>query len=340
MSKASLLLLVLSVTLVLSAASLAPKYQFIEEWQLWKTKHTKYYDSDREELERHLVWLSNREYIQQHNVNYRAGVLGFKLALNKFADMTNSEYAAQYLTYKSWDKSSKHNAKVEIYVPPTFSSWPEFVDWRQKGAISDVKNQEDCGASYAFASIGALEGFYSLAYGKSAGLSEQNIIDCSLPEGNNACYGGNMYNTFMYIVFNDGVNTEEYYPYKGVQMPCNFSYEEIGATMSGIVIIRAGSETDLQAAVAFAGPVTVAVDASSTEFRFYSSGVFDNYRCSNYDINHAMLVIGYGRSSDGREYWRVKNSWGTAWGEDGYIMMSRNRYNQCGIATDASYPSL
>ncbi len=90
-------MLVLSVTLVLSAASLAPKYQFIEEWQLWKTKHTKYYDSDREELERHLVWLSNREYIQQHNVNYRAGVLGFKLALNKFADMVTLSNSDNFL---------------------------------------------------------------------------------------------------------------------------------------------------------------------------------------------------------------------------------------------------
>lgn len=230
--------------------------------------------------------------------------------------------------------------KVTVFTPPDNVKWPEAMDWRTRNAVTEVKDQANCGASYAFSTTGSLEGAYALAYGRLSSLSEQNLIDCSVPEGNTGCHGGNMYNSFMYIVFNDGIERERNYHYQGMQMPCNFTSGGVGATMSGVVTIPMGSEYDLMAAVSYAGPVSVAVDASSTSFRFYSSGVYDSVRCSSYNVNHAMLATGYGKHSESHDYWIVKNSWGPNWGVSGFIFMSRGRYNQCGIATDALYPSL
>ena len=127
-------------------------------------------------------------------------------------------------------------------------SYPESVDWRTKGAVTSVKNQGQCGASYAFSAMGALEGAQALATGKLRALSEQNIIDCSskkpmreesvecvcvcvcvcvyysslsymvihaVPYGNHGCQGGNMYYAFLYVISNEGVDTLNSYPFKG-----------------------------------------------------------------------------------------------------------------------------
>ncbi|CAI8034606.1 Cathepsin L [Geodia barretti] len=109
--------------------------------------------------------------------------------------------------------------------------------------------------------------------------------------------------------------------------------------MSGCVCISSGSEDDLQMALAYIGPLSVAVDASNNAFKYYSGGVYSSTQCSSSYLTHAMLVTGYG-TYNGVDYYLVKNSWGENWGSSGYIMMARNKYNQCGIATDASYPTL
>nr|6ZQ3_A Chain A, Silicatein alpha [Tethya aurantium] len=218
-------------------------------------------------------------------------------------------------------------------------AYPETVDWRTKGAVTGIKSQGDCGASYAFSAMGALEGINALATGKLTYLSEQNIIDCSVPYGNHGCKGGNMYVAFLYVVANEGVDDGGSYPFRGKQSSCTYQEQYRGASMSGSVQINSGSESDLEAAVANVGPVAVAIDGESNAFRFYYSGVYDSSRCSSSSLNHAMVITGYGISNN-QEYWLAKNSWGENWGELGYVKMARNKYNQCGIASDASYPTL
>nr|CBY80148.1 silicatein red variant [Tethya aurantium] len=313
-----------------------PQYEFKEEWQLWKKQHGKSYNTNLEELEKHLVWLSNKKYIELHNAN--AATFGFTLAMNHLGDMTDHEYRENYLTYQSTNSKSGNYTKVFRREP--WMTFPEAIDWRTKGAVTGIKNQGDCGASYAFSAMGALEGINALATGKLTPLSEQNIIDCSVPYGNHGCKGGNMYVAFLYVVANEGVDTEDKYQFRGKQSSCNYQVQYCGASMSGSVQIKSGSESDLEAAVANVGPVSVAIDAASNAFRFYYSGVYDSSRCSSgYDsLNHAMVITGYGISNS--EYWLAKNSWGENWGEQGYVRMARNKYNQCGIATDASYPTL
>ncbi|CAB4014786.1 cathepsin L1-like [Paramuricea clavata] len=146
-----------------------------------------------------------------------------------------------------------------------------------------------------------------------------------------------MDNAFMYIE-EYGIDTEESYPYTGVQsIFCSYSGATIGATCSGYVDIEQYSESQLHSAVATVGPISTAIDADHRNFQLYHSGVYDEPDCSSTELDHGVLVVGYG-TLNGKDYWLVKNSWGPHWGMEGYIMMSRNKDNQCGIATLASYP--
>ncbi|XP_035217918.1 cathepsin L-like [Stegodyphus dumicola] len=143
---------------------------------------------------------------------------------------------------------------------------------------------------------------------------------------------------FEYIEYNHGIDTEEAYPYRAKQGRCHYKKSNRGATDTGYVDVPSGDETKLMEAVATVGPISVAIDASHESFQFYSHGVYNEVECDSQNLDHGVLVVGYGTTEDGEDYWLVKNSWGTVWGDQGYIKMSRNKNNQCGIASQASYP--
>jgi len=142
---------------------------------------------------------------------------------------------------------------------------------------------------------------------------------------------------FEYVIKNHGIDTEMSYKYTATgPNACKFSASNIGATIASYQDIPEGSESALQAAVE-QRPVSVAIDAGHSSFQFYSSGVYYEAACSATQLDHGVLAIGYGTMGS-TEYWLVKNSWGESWGQKGYINMSKNRNNNCGIATAASYP--
>lgn len=149
-----------------------------------------------------------------------------------------------------------------------------------------------------------------------------------------------MTQAFKYIKDNDGIDTESSYPYEGHDDKCRFKNKTVGASDKGYVEIPSGSETKLVQALATRGPVSVAIDASQESFHLYKEGVYDEPNCGNSDENldHGVLVVGYGHDNMYGDYYIVKNSWSKTWGESGYIRMARNKDNQCGIATSASYP--
>lgn len=148
-----------------------------------------------------------------------------------------------------------------------------------------------------------------------------------------------MDNAFRYIKDNHGIDTEAAYPYRAEDEKCQYKPKNSGATDRGFVDIDSGDENKLKAAVATVGPIAVAIDASHQSFQLYSEGVYDEPECSSEDLDHGVLVVGYGTDeASGQDYWLVKNSWGESWGDKGYIKMARNKDNQCGIATKASYP--
>jgi len=214
---------------------------------------------------------------------------------------------------------------------------PDSFDWRDQGAVTNVKDQGNCGSCWAFSTTGSTEGCHFLKTKKLVSLSEQNLLDCSSDYGNQGCEGGLMTDAMDYIIANLGIDTEKAYPYKTEDSPtCSFSKGNVGASLKSYKNVPEGDENALQQAVS-EGPTSVAIDASHPSFQFYSHGIYDEPRCSAVDLDHGVLVVGWGTNDDG-DYWIVKNSWAASWGQSGYIWMSRNKNNQCGIASSATLP--
>jgi len=301
-------------------------------WATYKARHNKQYDG-HVELIRRAIWEINLEVIRQHNLEYDMGVHTYTLGVNEYADMTNEEYREYLTSYRPGNKT----ADGVTFMAPSNADIPDEVDWRKEGYVTPVKNQGQCGSCWAFSTTGSLEGQNFKKTGKLVSLSEQNLVDCSRKEGNMGCQGGLMDDAFAYIKKNKGIDTEESYPYEGKNGKCRFQAATVGAVDTGFTDIKKGDEDALKTAVATVGPISVAIDASGLRFQLYRHGVFNNPRCSSSRLDHGVLAVGYG-TQDGQDYWLVKNSWGESWGMKGYIMMSRNKNNQCGIATSASYP--
>jgi len=321
-----------SFLLLLVAVVLANAITTEDSFKSWIDKHNKNYVNDAEYIYRLGVYRQNLEYVEEHNRGHHT----FTVAMNQFADLTVQEFSAMYNTYRQVERNS---SLVQIHKYNTLQDLAATVDWRTKGAVTGVKNQGQCGSCWAFSTTGSVEGAWAITKGSLPNLSEQNLVDCSGSFGNYGCSGGLMDNAFRYIQSNGGIDTETSYPYQAVQGACRFSPSNIGATVAGYTDIPSQSEPALQNAVASAGPVSVAIDASHSSFQLYSGGVYYEGSCSSTSLDHGVLAVGYGNDGAG-DYWIVKNSWGSGWGSNGYILMSRNRGNNCGIATAASYPKV
>jgi len=227
------------------------------------------------------------------------------------------------------------------------SSLPASIDWVFKGAVTPVKDQGSCGSCYSFSAVGAVEGAYFLATGTLLELSMQEIVDCDDLDG--GCQGGEMQQTFKWIKSNGGLCLLSDYPYVSgttaeEQKVCSTCPLVPGTAPESWTTVRRNSMEGLKEAVA-RGPVSVAVGASRA-WMFYESGVFDG-ACEE-ELNHGVLCVGYGggegeEAGEEGEYWKVKNSWGTGWGEEGYILLQRDDGDKkaaCGILQDASFPIL
>jgi len=328
--------LLLCLVVYVNGVALSYKDVIFEEWEAFKLNHGKSYSDKSEESFRLKVFMENKHLIAKHNQRASNGLKSYSLAMNQFGDMLHHEFVSIMNGYKRGYKFDSANGSA--YLSPANVQVPDSVDWRQEGYVTPIKNQGQCGSCWAFSTTGSLEGQHFRQSGKLVSLSEQNLVDCSKKFGNDGCEGGLMDNAFSYIRQNHGIDTESSYPYQGVDASCRFKPRNIGATDTGFIDIPAGNETKLKEAVGTVGPVSVAIDASHESFQFYSSGVYDEKECSSEELDHGVLAIGYGTTPDGIDFWLVKNSWGTTWGDGGYIKMSRNKHNQCGIATSASYP--
>ncbi|XP_046570058.1 cathepsin L2-like [Haliotis rubra] len=290
------MMLRLCVLLSLLVPTLCSLIDLDQEWERFKSQHKKMYLSD-EEADRRAIWENNVGVIERHNLEADLGQHTYRLGQNKYADMSYEEFLQQMTGYKR----SRDDASTPILNVST-SDLPDTVDWRREGYVTNVKDQGACGSCWAFSATCSLEGQHFRKTGRLVSLSEQNLVDCSR-DGNYGCEGGYMTSAFDYIRQNDGIDTEESYPYVAEQKDCNFSRENVGATVTGFAVVVPESEDALKAAVATEGPISVAPVISP-------------------------YIITPPRP----------NLWSTTWGEDGYMLMARNHDNMCGVASDGILP--
>jgi len=291
-------------------------------------RYGKSYGCEVEMKLRFSIFSENLKLIKSHN---RKG-LSYTMGVNRFADWTWEEFRRHRLgAAQNCSATTKGNHKI------TDDLLPGMKDWRETGIVSPVKDQGHCGSCWTFSTTGALEAAYKQAFGKAVSLSEQQLVDCAGAFNNFGCNGGLPSQAFEYVKHNGGLDTEEAYPYTGKDSECKFSSENVGVQVLDSVNITLGAEDELQHAVAFVRPVSVAFEVVNG-FRLYKDGVFTSDTCGTtpMDVNHAVLAVGYG-VENGVPYWLIKNSWGADWGDNGYFKMEMGK-NMCGVSTCASYP--
>jgi len=284
------------------------------------------------------------EYLQSETFT------GQETLLQESAGSGNDDDLGESLGDSEMDKESA-SAKDEVgYYDIRWhkntGKQPDHVDWTKVGAVSEVNNQAKCFACYAFAACGAIEGALVIQGKPLRKLSAQQIVDCSTPSSgfmNHGCKGGTMVKSYKYIIKN-GLMPWTDYGYrtelnsrpecKLMYARCKFKKAKVVQHIDGYVNIRKGSEKDMLNAVGMR-PVSAAIDAHHRPFKLYRSGVFSLDACTTH-LTHGLLIVGYGKSSD-RKYWKVKNSWGSTWGNNGYGMVVRDE-NMCAIGNWANYP--
>lgn len=306
-----------SVLFVVFAAALAVTLR--DDFYAFEAKFEKNYLPEERKF-RARVFDYNMKWARKMNAEGHS----FTVGMTPFADMTNAEFATSRLcgcATSSKPKTAQH-----------LTEFDEEVDWREKGAVTEVKNQGSCGSCWAFGAVGTLEGAYFLKMGKVTSLSEQQLVDCDTKSS--GCDGGRIETALTYVQIR-GICAEEKYPYTGEAGTCKDNDCTSIFYTGGFWSVFPNSGKDLKAAVTKM-PTAVGIQASSKIFQMYTGGVIDSNSCG-YIADHAAVVVGY---KD--DYWIVKNSWGEKWGEDGYVRIKyvENGPGICAINTNAYYPLL
>jgi cathepsin L len=297
-----------------------------------------------EVFDRFNIWSANHKFVENHNAQADKGAHSFRLGMTSLAGMTNDEYRAKMLKYRassgerSFPASGTHNS-ADYAAPPASQDWRTHTP----AVVSPIKDQGQCGSCWAFSAVEAMEAVAALKTGKLAHGAPQQCVDCVNGGADTCDLGGEMHDCYLSVMKSGGLDTELSYPYEAQSGGgCRFKPHSVIAgttSFSGYKNVTQGNETDLMSAAAAIPTVSIGIDASSMAFQLYSSGIYNPLFCKNKmdQLDHGVAIVGYG-SEDGKNYWLVRNSWGTIWGMEGYVKMIKDDKNKCGVATDATYP--
>ncbi len=304
-----------------------------DEFTKFQKKYNKFYGSI-EELENRLeVFKENLYFITQHNA---LPAQNFTLGINQFADLTEDEFRATFsrpieLGSYGCKSFAEHNSVA-----------PSSVDWRQKGKVTSVKDQGQCGSCWAFSSTTTAESAWAISTGQLLNLSEQELVDCAtgINYGSHGCNGGQMSGAFKFMIQN-GQCALDAYPYVSGTTKVGGTCDKCTSVthFSTCYEVTQNDQVALTSAVA-QQPISIAIEADTKYFQLYSSGILTDATKCGVNLDHGVAIVGYG-VDNGQKYYTVKNSWGTSWGESGYVRIARsdstNDPGVCGIAMMGSF---
>ncbi|XP_010914479.1 senescence-specific cysteine protease SAG39-like [Elaeis guineensis] len=332
-----LVLLVLGVMFTVATARAIGDVPMRAKFEQWMAKYERFYTDATEKERRFQIFKDNYEYIESFN---KAGKYTYTLALNNFADMTDDEVDTSY-PCAGGGESERPKSATGSFRYADFDDLPDEVDWASKGAVTNAKNQGNCGSCTAFSAVAAIEGISQIKTGNLIPLAPQQIMDCD--PNSLGCKGGWVSNAFIYVINNGGIASEVNYTYKAVTGSCAANETlYLAATISGYEFVPPNNETALMQAVANQ-PVSISICAHGRNFKRYGGGLFEG-PCDSC-FSHAMTIVGYGTyyDDDDTEYWRLKNSYGEGWGENGFMYIKRNveSYGEglCSLAKEPLYPT-
>jgi len=309
-------LIVLASAKIDSAQSLFIQFQ---------QKFNKKYVSVIEETKRFAAFKDNLIRAEWMNANTEDDAT---YGITEFSDLQPEEFQALYLNGGNTMDAS-FISKLPPAAPVNVVA-PDSYDWRGEGAVSEVKNQGQCGSCWAFSTTGNVEGRWFISKKKLLSLSEQFLVDCDhdCTDGvcDQGCNGGLMWTAMTFIIESKGIPSEQDYPYKGYDAQCHNASKV--ATISKWEKVSQ-NEVEIKNYLFANGPIAVGINANPLQF--YLHGVLDPFLCNAKALDHGVLIVGYGTEGK-KDFWIVKNSWGSSWGEKGFFRIIRGK-GKCGINT-------
>jgi cathepsin F len=299
-----------------AAAVPLPTEGDVDLWHAWKNQFNKAYEAAEENIRREIFFANEAKAKMLNAIED-----GAQYGLTQFADLTEDEFRSLMGFRAPAEINATFAAELPLEDTPT--EW----DWTTKGAVTPVKNQGMCGSCWSFSTTGDVEGTHFLKTGNLVSLSEQQLVSCD-DNGDQGCNGGLPSNAMEWIIKNGGIETEADYPYEGVTGTCKQDKSKDAVQISSWEQVST-DEDQIAAYLAKNGPLSIGINASWLQL--YVGGISNPLICSPKHLDHGVLIVGYGEQN-GKKFWKVKNSWGAGWGEQGYFRIIRGK-GKCGLNT-------